>query len=175
MNNAARHGIGTLIGVVATPLIAGCLAYSVDDVRVSASRALAAKANGLPAESAPSADWAALAVLLAGAAVIGLVVNARLSPLASLVPGVLLSAVGLAWFMETVWMVENSTPEFVPEDFFGGYTNMAANGTFTIIGIALLVASVLPGRWRGTRPETAAPAVPAAPKEARPDDDVIAS
>jgi hypothetical protein len=175
MNNAARHGIGALIGVVATPLIAGCLAYSIDDVRISASLALAAKANGLPAENAPGEDWAALGILLAGAAVIGLVVNARLSPLASLVPGVLLSGLGLAWFMETTWMLENSTPEFVPEDFFLGYTNMAANGTFTIIGIALLVASVLPGRRRGTRPETAVPAAPAAPREARPDGDVIES
>ncbi|GAA1857613.1 hypothetical protein [Actinomadura bangladeshensis] len=175
MNNAARHGIGALIGVVAAPLIAGCLAYSVDDVRKSAAHALAAKANGLPAESAPSEDWAALAILLAGAAVIGLVVNARLPPLASLVPGVVISALGLAWFTETTWMLEHSTPEAVPEDFFLGYSNMAANGTFMIIGIALLVASVLPGRRRGTRPEPAVPAVPAAPKQARPDDDVIES
>lgn len=175
MNNAARHGIGTLIGVVATPLIAGCLAYSVDDVRMSVAAALAEKANGVPAADAAGDDWTALAFLLAGAAVIGLVVNARLSPLASLVPGVLISALGLAWFTQTAWMLENSTPEFVPEDFFSGYTNMAANGTFTIIGIALLVASVLPGRWRGTRPATAAPVAPAAPKEARPSDDVIES
>lgn len=70
MNNAARHGLGALIGVVAAPWIAGCLAYSVDQVRMSVSVVLASKVNGVPAEGAPGEDWTALAFLLIGAAVI---------------------------------------------------------------------------------------------------------
>jgi len=175
MNNAARHGLGALIGVVATPLIGGCLAYGVIKVRMSVSVVLDLEANGVPAADAPGEDWTALAVLLAGAAVIGLVVHARLSPLASLVPGAIFSALGLAWFTEPTWMFMHSTPKIVPVDFGLGYANMGAGGTFMIIGIALLVASAPPGRWRGTRPETATAAPPIAPKEARPGDDMIES
>ncbi|QKW39057.1 hypothetical protein HUT06_37720 [Actinomadura sp. NAK00032] len=176
MNNAARHGIGALAGVVATPLIVGCLAYSVDRLRLTVALGLNASLDGT---SVPS-DWTSFGVLLAGAVVIGLVVYARLSALASLIPGALMAAVGLLWVLEPRWMVDQSTPELVPEDFFMGYTNMAANGTFLLIGAALIVASVSPQRWRGARAEPSAPpaAEPPAPPVAKmpgPDDDVIAS
>lgn len=145
MNLAARHALGALAGVVAAPLIAGCLAYSVDRLRRSVAGGLGASIDG----ASVSPDWTGFAVLLAGAAVIGLVVTARLSALASLIPGVLMTAVGVLWVTKTLWMVQHGTPDIVPDDFFIGYTNMAANGTFTIIGVALVVASLPPGRWRG--------------------------
>ncbi|MEU5995275.1 hypothetical protein ABZ806_40390 [Spirillospora sp. NPDC047418] len=172
MTPAVRHGIGVLAGLAATLVIAGCLSYSVDRLRRTVADGLGASLDGTPA----SPDWTAFGVLLLGAAVIGLVVNARLSALASLIPGVLMTTVGLLWVLKTMWMLQHTTRGLVPDDFFGGYSNMAANGTFMIIGLALVVASLSPRRWRGTRAATPVPAAspaPAAPRKTGPGEDMV--
>jgi hypothetical protein len=134
----------------------------------SAAGARVADLNGVPA----GYDWAALVILLAGAAVIGLAVFPRLSPLASLIPGVLLGALGVVWATDPTWAVEHSTKEFLPPDLRLGYMVLGANGIFLIIGVALTVASLSPRRWRGDRPP--APAA-AAPRETDAGEDVVES
>uniref|UniRef100_UPI0010417FEF hypothetical protein n=1 Tax=Actinomadura roseirufa TaxID=2094049 RepID=UPI0010417FEF len=137
MSNGARHAIGVVIGLIVTPVIAGCLLYATNRL---ARYFLRYYAHG-------NDRWTAAALLLAAAVVIGLVTGTRVSPLASLVPGAVFAAAGALWVVAPRWSIEH-TARKLPDDLDRGYQYLGPYGMLLVLGVALLVASAAPSRWR---------------------------
>ncbi|GLZ03938.1 hypothetical protein Acsp03_14040 [Actinomadura sp. NBRC 104412] len=156
MSNGARHGIGVLVGLVVTPVVAFCLLYGVgrmtDFFRVPAL------------EGRWPDRLIALAVLVVAAVLLGLVMGSRLSPVASLVPGVVFTAFGLLWLLMPEFAGER-TGNMLPRSLDFGYGVVAPYGILLLLGVALLVASMSPSRWRvaGASPARSRYGMPPAP------------
>ncbi|TDC96157.1 hypothetical protein [Actinomadura sp. 7K507] len=146
MSSGARHGIGALIGVVVTPIIAACLMYG--------TYRLGRSVTTLRFEGADR--WLGAAALLAAAVLIGLVAGSRISPLASLIPGAVYSLSGALWVVSPRWSFQNTASE-LPSELSRGYMVIGPYGVFLVIGVALLLASLAPSRWRSLRGAGAAP------------------
>ncbi|MFB4297863.1 hypothetical protein [Actinomadura sp. NTSP31] len=143
MSNGARHGIGVVVGIIATAVISLCLAAGTYKMS-QASRYGTYNFRNYHG----SQLWIGAALLLAAAVVLGFVVGSRLSPVASLVPGVVFTAVGLLWMVDPTWAVRNTVKESLPHTPTLGYMNLAMLGMFFLLGVALIAASVPPSRWR---------------------------
>ncbi|WP_157548144.1 hypothetical protein [Nonomuraea candida] len=142
MRNGVRHLLGAGTGLLATPLIAAGLLYY---------------ASGLAASA-----WLAVAVLAATMAVAGVLAGSRISPLASLVPGLALAAAAALAYAP--WAAVTG---LVPAGYARAYDGLV--GTWALpAACVLLAASAFPSRWRAAaaREEPAeeeAPAVPEPP------------
>jgi hypothetical protein len=137
MSNGARHALGVVAGLLLPPLIAAALWYGVGEFIVQAREF--------------RISWVAVGAIVAAGVVLAFVAGSRLSPVASLLGGLLLTAVGVLPLVEltgTRLIPDNPLPPVLLE----GYMTLAYSGTQLFVGVALLVASVFPARWRG-RPE----------------------
>ena len=94
MSNGARHGLGVVIGLVLTPIIAACLLYAESRLRVVMALGFA-RFRDYHGEHL----WIGAGVLLLVAILLGLLTGSRLSPVASLIPGVAFTIVGIIWFV----------------------------------------------------------------------------
>jgi hypothetical protein len=141
MSSGARHGIGVVVGLIATPLIAGFLTYGVNRATVTVR---------VYAFDAPWSQRLIVAgALLVAAVALGLVAGSRLSPLASLIPGVAFTGLGLMWFLAPGFALRNTGRDFLTDDLFLGYTYLSPAGIWLLLGVALVTASLSPSRWRG--------------------------
>ncbi|MQY07215.1 hypothetical protein [Actinomadura macrotermitis] len=149
MSNTVRHVLGLLLGLVATPLVAAGLAYGSYRwwwrMRYQVGVLRHDDSGGL----------AGLVVLLVVAVLLGLLMGSRVSPLASLVPGVLFGGLGLLWLLAPRWAMLHSGHGLSSNISFG-YTTLATNGALIVIGGALLVASLPPSRWKAKAPRQGA-------------------
>ncbi|MFC4111559.1 hypothetical protein [Nonomuraea zeae] len=138
--------IGAGVGVLAVPLIGTGLA--VGDIE-----------RFYPAPQV-SVDWIAMAAYAGALMLIGVLAGSRVSPVASLLPGLVFAGLGGA---VGVSMVMYNDPrlwrELVPPDYLLYYEPFLYRWTL-VIGLVLLVASVFPSRWRA-RPARSAPPPPA--------------
>ncbi|GAA2723211.1 hypothetical protein [Actinocorallia aurantiaca] len=134
MNNAARHVIGLVVGVLVLPALVLSLCYGIMEV----SRSYREMASASPA--------GVVAVVAAGA-LLGVVCGSRLSPLASLLPGLALLAYGVVWMIDP-FVISRYALDAMPETLGFGLLTMEGTGMFLVLGAALLVASVPPSRWR---------------------------
>ncbi|MFI0357732.1 hypothetical protein [Actinomadura sp. 9N407] len=141
MSGGARHGIGVAIGLIVTPIIALCLFYGSE-------RAM------LFVRTYGGQNWSerlvSLVLLLIAAVLLGLVMGSRVSPLASIVPGVVFTVLGLLWIVATSFTLRHVSG-VLPREIDRGFMTVGAYGGLLIIGVALLVASVAPSRWRSAR------------------------
>ncbi|MGI5165053.1 hypothetical protein ACQEU3_11920 [Spirillospora sp. CA-253888] len=144
MSNGARHGLGVLLGLIAAPLLALGLAVGMDRLF---------QAMRYSASTADRYSWAA--VLLALGLAAGLLAGSRLSPLASLLPGLLLSGLGLLWLLAFRRMAELSEP--LPDEVSRAFLNIGGMGAMMVVGALLVAASLSPSRWKGRRPAAAQP------------------
>ncbi|MFI0486333.1 hypothetical protein [Actinomadura sp. 9N215] len=156
MSNGARHGLGVVIGLVVTPIIAACLMYGTTKL---GQFARTFRFDG-------SDRWVGAGVMLIAAVLIGLAAGSRVSPLASLVPGVVYAFVGALWILAPRWSFEHAGRDVLPRDLRYGYLTLAPFGVFLVLGIALVVASIAPSRWQartgvGAGPRYGAPPPPA--------------
>jgi hypothetical protein len=142
MSNGARHGLGVVIGVLVTPVIAMCLMYGTSKL-TRFVRLLVAEGGE---------RWSAAGVLLIAAVLIGLIVGTRVSPVASLIPGAAFTVVGLLWVAAPRWSFENSPRDLLTDETRNGYLIVAPSGLLLVLGIALLAASVAPSRWQARTP-----------------------
>ncbi|MFC5822334.1 hypothetical protein [Nonomuraea insulae] len=120
MRNGVRHLLGAGAGLLATPLIAAGFLYS----------------------SNLAERWIALVVLGASMVVVGVLAGSRISPLASLVPG--LAFAGAAAFARSPWIV------LIQAEYTKTYLDLIDIWGLTTACV-LLAASVFPSRWRGVR------------------------
>jgi hypothetical protein len=141
MSNGARHGLGVVIGLLVTPVVALCLTYSAtkfsEYFRYFFTRG--------------GDRWLAAGLVLVAAVLVGLVVGSRVSPVASLIPGFVYAAVGAFWVVSPREAFGHSGRDLLPHDVYLGYTVLGPYGIFLMLGVALLVASVAPSRWQARR------------------------
>lgn len=147
MSNGTRHLLGAIAGIFAIPVVSALVFGGLSLVL----RAYSAFSLG------PNLYLAGTAVAV-GAIVVALLVGTRISPLASLIPGLVFTAAGalavaaprtavsLASQVPSGRMSLSLTlvvsPQLIVE-------NALSNGAFLLVGVVLLVASVAPSRWRG--------------------------
>ncbi|QFG21766.1 hypothetical protein [Actinomadura sp. WMMB 499] len=164
MSNGARHAVGALIGVLAMPLIAAGLLYGVFKMHESVRRVVAAFGGDAGVDG-----WIGAGVLVCTAVIVALVAAPRVSPIASLLPGVLFTGIGAMWLIDPGWMMRESvTRDLLPAELDLAFTIVGPYGFFLLLGALLLAASAMPSRWAG-RPAAGArhaavpPAMPAGP------------
>jgi hypothetical protein len=147
MSNGARHGWGVLTGLILTPALAAALAYGT-------WRTLSGWQQFGPASAEYRIGLASLAVT---AVVLGFALGSRLSPLASLIPGLVLTALGGVWAASPTWAAKHTVGKLPDslDKLDAGYQSIGTTGVLLMVGIVLLFASLFPARWRAradTRP-----------------------
>ncbi len=169
MSNGARHAIGVLIGLIVTPLVAAALMYGTQKLGMSVRVSIANYRS-----EGGSDKWVGAALLIAAAAALGVSAGSRLSPLASLVPGLAFASVGALWVLAPSWAAEHTLRDSLPDRLAMGYLTLAPYGGFLIIGTLLIAASLAPSRWAARSTAGAAarfggpPPAPMGPPPARP-------
>lgn len=138
MSNGARHGLGAVAGLALTPVIAGLLMFGIDRLYRSL-QVFRADAPG---------RWIGVAAIVFAAVLLGLLMGSRLSPVASLIPGVIFIAAGLPWLLAAEWTYR-TLRDLVPGRHYIMYANLGSLGLWVLLGCALLAASAPASRWRG--------------------------
>ncbi|MFF5258682.1 hypothetical protein ACFY4C_07035 [Actinomadura viridis] len=138
MSGGARHGLGVVIGLIVTPLIAGCLMYGTGRSRIYIQTFL---------DPAWSKRILPVTLLLLAALLLGLVMGGRISPVASLIPGLAFLVPGALWMIAPAFSARTGL-DVLPRDFSLGYTTLGPTGLLMVLGVALVVASLAPSRWR---------------------------
>ncbi|MEU1720025.1 hypothetical protein [Nonomuraea sp. NPDC005692] len=138
MGNGVRHFAGAAVGVAAIPLIAAGLLYG-------------------PRATTSVLDWTATAALAGTAVLIGVLAGSRISPVASLLPGLAFTALAGATVVRAATGGDRRMGfDLVPADYLDAYAALLNTWSLVIGGI-LLTASVFPSRWRARRGGAAAP------------------
>jgi hypothetical protein len=140
MSNGARHWWGALVGLILVPAIAAALTYGT-------WRTLSGGQQFGPTSTEYRIGLASLAIT---AVVLGVVVGSRLSPLASLIPGLVLTAIGAVWAASPTWAAEHTAGKLPDslDKLDAGYRSAGSTGLLLVIGVVLLVAALFPARWR---------------------------
>lgn len=144
MSNSVRHVLGLVAGVLLPPLAALALMYGVGELTTSYQRTLQLSAPGV-------------AGLVVAAVLLAFLLGSRLSPIAALLGGLLYTVVGF------VPMVELSGVRVMPDEVFTGvlglgFRTLLYTWMVLVLGVALLVASAFPSRWRSAaRPPVVTP------------------
>lgn len=148
MSNGARHGLGVLIGIVGTAAIAVLALYGDDKLR---RMLVTFRLDG-------SDKWTAIGMLVAAAILIGIMAGSRVSPIASLIGGVVFTVLGGLMFvsLHNAMTVANKVPV---HKLRPAAADLMGNGMLLVVGVTLLAASVWPSRWaaRTTRDTGASP------------------
>ncbi|MFI6323012.1 hypothetical protein ACIBG8_36155 [Nonomuraea sp. NPDC050556] len=144
MSNGARHALGVIAGLILTPVLAAGLSYGSSEVIITWQRTLAT-------------SWIGIGVVAACGVLLALMAGSRLSPVASLIAGLAFTLVGVAspvaQTLRLDWpVVPAGMPRWLPSWLAMGYSTLMYSGIFLFLGVALLVASMFPSRWRSRRP-----------------------
>ncbi|MEV0316582.1 hypothetical protein [Nonomuraea fuscirosea] len=141
MSNGTRHALGVVAGLLLPPLAAAGLWYGIGELSLQLAQTL-------------RLSWIALGVLVATGILLALLIGSRLSPVASLLGGLAFLAVGALPFVELTTGARLLPSDLLPNPMRSGFQTLSYSGLHLVLGVALLVASVFPSRWRGRhRPE----------------------
>ena len=137
MSNGARHTWGFFAGVVLTAALAGLLIFGSYRLQ-----------HGYLTQFHKQDKWIGGGLLLGAAVVFGMLVASRLSPLASLIGGIALTAAGVLFFVsqKTTADLINRFP-FKPQRVT--LAGLEEEGFILFVGVGLLFSSLFPSRWRG--------------------------
>ncbi|MDA0565950.1 hypothetical protein LG943_16750 [Streptomonospora sp. S1-112] len=142
MSNALRHVLGLLIGLLLAPVLAFGLAWAP---RWPAEAGLDPGLLRVP--GAP--EWAVpVGVLLFLALLLGLLMGSRISPLAALVAGLALAALGALRTAAPPEALPRSGDLLTPDS---PDTWFAWGPVLLLAGAALVFSALWPSRWRGRR------------------------
>jgi len=141
MSTGARHILGVLLGIVVVPAIFGAL-FEANERQKAVLQTF---------QTTGTDHWAEMACFAAVAVIIGGVSGSRISPLASLVPGLVIGGFGVLWVVQP----NNRSDTLFPAGLRASYVTFGVSGLYLVIGGALLVASLFPARWRHRFPASA--------------------
>ncbi|ROO82883.1 hypothetical protein EDD29_0368 [Actinocorallia herbida] len=141
MNNSARHVLGGIIGLMVwLPLVvAGGWA----------SRKVTTTARYFEVQAGEVVPG--ILVLLLCALVVGLLCGSRISPLASLVAGGLMSVLSLLWLLSPAQGSE-LLDAVLPDSFMIPVLDFIGVGMGLLLGLSMVVASLPPSRWAARSP-----------------------
>lgn len=142
MNNSARHVLGAVLGLIAAPLAVGLVMWGMHEASTTTRLAL-------------ETSWSGVAAIVVGAALLGVLVGGRISPLASLIPGVIFTVIGLLWAVSAREAFDLA--EELPRSIRNEVLTWGISGLFLMLGVLLVAASVPPSRWRAVQPAAAGP------------------
>ncbi|MBO2451997.1 hypothetical protein J4573_33265 [Actinomadura barringtoniae] len=151
MSNGARHGLGVVVGLIATAVIYAGLLFGTERVLRNRQITLVQFRDKIGSEGI-----VAIVVFFVVAAVIAILVGSRISPVASLIPGLALTLYGLPWLIKPVWTADKM-PD-LPDKYDLANLTLSPMGIPLLIGLILLLASVIPSRWRPSGAPVAAQA-----------------
>jgi hypothetical protein len=136
MSNGARHTWGILVGVVLTAALAALLVYGTNRLQ-----------HGYLIQLHKNDKWIGGGLLAGGAVVFALMTASRLSPVGSLIGGLLLTAAGVLFFVS-----QKTTADLINRFPLKGQrvtlAGLEDGGFILVVGVGLLVASLFPSRWR---------------------------
>lgn len=153
MSNGTRHLLGAIAGIVAIPVVSALVFGGLSLVL----RAYSTFALGTNLYTAGAA-------VVVGAVVVALLAGTRISPLASLIPGLVFTAAGALAVVapRTSFSIASHVPSgriSLGPSLVVSPTlivqNALSSGAFLLVGVVLLVASMAPSRWRGAAARTA--------------------
>jgi hypothetical protein len=139
MTNGVRHALGLVAGLLLPPLIAAGLMYGVAELTFTMQRML-------------GFSWLGLGLLVLSGIALAYLAGSRLSPVASLLGGLMFVLVGSLPLLELMSRTRILPRGFLPSMLDNGYRNLSYQGILLVIGVLLLVVSAFPSRWRGVRP-----------------------
>lgn len=139
MTNGVRHALGLVAGLLLPPLIAVGLMYGVAELTMTMQRMF-----GL--------SWLGLGLLVLSGIALAFLAGSRLSPVASLLGGLMFLLVGSLPLLELMSRMRILPRGFLPIMLDNGYRNLSYQGILLVIGVMLLVVSAFPSRWRAARP-----------------------
>lgn len=138
MTNGVRHVLGIVAGLLLPPLIAAGLMYGVAELTMTMQRAYAL-------------SWLGLGLLVLSGIALAFLAGSRLSPVASLLGGLMFVLVGSLPLLELMSRTRILPRGLLPTMLDNGYRNLSYQGILLVIGVLLLVVSAFPSRWRGMR------------------------
>ncbi|GAB3485912.1 hypothetical protein [Nocardiopsis coralliicola] len=137
MSTTARHVAGFVTGLAAVPAVTLGIAWAPGWVEAAGADRLLA---GAPGWTGPLAAAALVGILL------GILMGSRISPLAALVPGLAVGAVGVLDMIGAHGAVPAAAALAEPP---GGAAPWFAWGpALTAVGAALTMSALFPSRWR---------------------------
>jgi hypothetical protein len=136
MGNGVRHVFGLLAGLIAAPVSVIGLCYGIGRMQRTFQYFFH-----------PGSQWAPMVILAAVGVVLGALVGSRISPLASLLPGLLFGGAGALWALAPEWTLRD-TAHRLPDALDRGYQIAGPYGVLLLVGLLLLVGSLPPSRWR---------------------------
>ncbi|WP_188187960.1 hypothetical protein [Nonomuraea sp. SYSU D8015] len=138
-------------GLLLPPMVAAGLWFGVGDLTDKAQAAF-------------QISWPAWGALVAAAVVFAFLAGSRLSPAASLLGGLSFTGVGAIPLAETIGGVRLMPDGILPASLQNGYLTLGLSGLQLALGVALLVVSTFPSRWRSSaEPAVHSPAYAPAP------------
>jgi hypothetical protein len=136
MSNGARHTWGFFAGIVLTAALAGLLIFGTYRLQ-----------HGYVTQFHKQDKWIGGGLIAGAAVVFALLASSRLSPLASLIGGIVLTAAGILFFVsqKTTADLINRFPFKEQRVTLAGLED---EGFILYAGVGLLFASFFPSRWR---------------------------
>ncbi|PZG19384.1 hypothetical protein C1J01_12335 [Nonomuraea aridisoli] len=104
----------------------------------------------LQAQRAFQISWPAVAALAAAAILLAFLAGSRLSPVASLIGGLGLTALGVLPVLEILGRGPLLPDDLLPGVMRTGMMTVAYSGLQAVLGVMLLVVSMFPSRWRAS-------------------------
>ncbi len=139
-----RHVFGIIAGIVLAPLLPLAIGYGMDRVAISARNFSSFNSYAL----------VGLGALLLAGVIIGLLASTRwLSPVASLIVGVVYVAVTAVFVAPGTILAELLPSDGLLGDLARWIWVVTAQGFLGLLGVALVVSSLTPRRWRRERRE----------------------
>ncbi|GGS72535.1 hypothetical protein ACFFV7_19525 [Nonomuraea spiralis] len=135
MSNGARHGLGVVAGLLLPPLIAACLMYGIGEISLTMATRF-------------TVSWLGLGVVAVAGAGLAFLAGSRLSPIASLLGGLAFTALGVVPAVEMNAGFRVIPDGLVTGSLFTGLQTVMYSGVLLFLGVALLVVSFFPSRWR---------------------------
>lgn len=161
MSNGARHGWGIPAGVVLTAVLGGLLVFGTYKLHLYL--------DSPGGHTGPQQDkWVGVGLLAAAGLVLALLAASRLSPIGSLIAGLVFVAAGVLYFVSLRTTLDLDQ-KFPVARLRRTLDDLEGTGIFITVGAGLLIASFFPSRWRSaeTAPEYA-DEIPMAEPDERP-------